>query len=336
MDRRTITNTTACSTAHVAKPAWRPETGLLLLALATCACMALFMTIGAHGHWDFVLPLRARKIATVALVAYAIGISTVLFQTATGNRILTPAIMGFDALYVLIQSCLIFLLGAHRVAALDARLLFTVQTAIMIAASGLLYRSLFSSGRRSLHQLVLAGVVLGVLFRSLSSFIQRLINPSEYAFLQDRFFASFNNPDGNLLWMSATAIGAVSLWGLRELRTCDVLLLGRDTAISLGVDHRRMVFRILVAVAILTSVSTALAGPVTFFGLLVSHLAYQLIRTHRHALLLPAAALIGVICLAGGQIVLEQAFAFGTNLRVIIDFAGGLVFILLLMRGSTR
>lgn len=307
-----------------------------MLAVTVVALLSLFMVVNANGHWDFVLPLRARKVATLVLVAYAIAVSTVLFQTATGNRILTPAIMGFDALYLLIQSILVFLLGAHQVLAADARLLFIVQVAIMVAASGLMYWVLFSTGRRGLHQLVLAGVVLGVLFHSLSAFIQRVINPSEYAFLQDRFFASFNNPDESLLLMSAVAIAATSLWGLRWLHAYDVLALGRDTAINLGVDHRRLASRILVMVAILTSVSTALVGPVTFFGLLVSHLAYALIRSHRHALLLPAAALIGMACLVGGQLVLERLFSFGTNLRVIIDFLGGLTFILLLMRGTTR
>src|SRR5580765_1595583 len=116
----------------------RPGTRILLLAVATVACVGLFMTLGVYGHWDFTLLLRARKIATLALVAYAITVSTVLFQTATGNRILTPAVMGFDALYVLIQSSLVFLLGTQRFLSIDARLLFAVQVLVMVATSALL------------------------------------------------------------------------------------------------------------------------------------------------------------------------------------------------------
>lgn len=324
--------------AHAPDGAWhkQPSTRLGLLALAAVFCMLLFMTIGVKGHWDFVLPLRARKLASLILVAYAIGVATVLFQTATNNRILTPAIMGFDALYVLIQSTLVFLLGSQQLLHANTQGLFIAQVIVMVAASGLLYKLMFSSGRHSLHQLVLTGVVLGMLFRSFSSFIQRVINPSEYAFIQDRFFASFNNPDETLLLLSALLILVTSIWGMRKLHAYDVLTLGRDTAINLGVDHKCMVSRILVIVAILTSVSTALVGPVTFFGLLVSHLAYTLVRTFRHALLLPAAFLIGVICLVGGQIVLEQLFSFDTNLRVVVDFLGGVTLIILLVRGSSR
>ncbi|MBI6854249.1 iron chelate uptake ABC transporter family permease subunit [Pseudomonas cichorii] len=314
----------------------RPGTWLLILSIAVAACCALFMTLGANGNWDFILPLRMRKLATLILVAYAIGVSTVLFQTATGNRILTPAVMGFDALYILIQTCLVFLVGAQASLALDERMLFIVQIGIMVAASALLYRTLFHAGHRSLHQLVLAGIVLGVLFRSLSSFIQRIINPNEFAYLQDRLFASFNNPDETLLLMSAATIFIASVWALRWVRACDVLSLGREPAINLGIEYHRLVMRILVVVAILTSVSTALVGPITFFGLLVSHLTYTLLPTFRHALLLPATILIGVLCLVGGQLVLERLFAFDTNLRVIIDFVGGLIFILLLMRRTSR
>ena len=59
------------------------------------------MTLGANGQWDFVLPFRGGKLAVMLLVAYAVAVSSVLFQTVTHNRILTPAIMGFDALYLL-------------------------------------------------------------------------------------------------------------------------------------------------------------------------------------------------------------------------------------------
>ena len=88
----------------------------LLVAVAATA----FMTLGAQGRWDFVLPFRGKKLLALVLVAYAIAVSTVLFQTVVNNRILTPSIMGFDALYVLIQTVLMFSLGATRVASNDS------------------------------------------------------------------------------------------------------------------------------------------------------------------------------------------------------------------------
>lgn len=313
----------------------RPRYVLLTLAGLALVCAFVFMTINARGSWSFILPFRGAKLATMLLVAYAIAVSTVLFQTVSNNRILTPSIMGFDALYILLQTGLVFF-SAGALTTLDHRLQFLVETLLMVGFAGFLFRWLFSGAVKSLHLLVLVGIVFGVLFRSLSGFMQRLIDPNAFAVLQDRFFASFNTIDTSLLGISALLVLATSLIGLRYIRELDVIALGRETAINLGVDHQKTVTIILVLVAILVSVSTALVGPVTFFGLLVASLAYQLIGSHRHALILPAAALIAAICLIGGQLVLERLFAFDTSLSIIIEFAGGITFIILLLRGAAR
>ncbi len=308
---------------------------LALAALTFLACVA-FMTIGARGRWDFVLPFRGAKLATMVLVAYAVGVSTVLFQTITNNRILTPSIMGFDALYVLVQTTLVFVLGAARVSGLDSRLLFLGEVAVMVLFSALLHRWLFSGAGRSLHLLMLTGVVFGVLFRSLSNFMQRIIDPNEFVVLQDRLFASFNSADPRMLGISALLIGGASLLGWRIKHCFDVLALGRETAMNLGVDHRRMVALILVIVAVLVSVSTALVGPVTFLGLLVASMAYRLVPGSRHILILPAAVMLGVLCLVGGQVILERLLAFNSALSIVVEFVGGLVFLTLLLRGAKR
>lgn len=306
------------------------------LALAAVVAVALFMTLGARGNWDFVLPFRGVKLAGLVLVATAIATSTVMFQTITGNRILTPTIMGFDALYMLIQTGLVFFLGAVRASALDPRLMFVVETGLMIVFAGLLYRWLFTATVRSLHLLLLVGIVFGVFFRSVSGFLQRIIDPTEFLILQDRLFASFNGIDRTLLLLAFVVVAGCCLAAWRMLPVLDVLALGREQAIALGIDHRRMVAATLVLVTLLVAVSTALVGPVAFFGLLVANLAYLVMPTARHAVLLPAAVLIAVIFLVGGQVVLERVFAFDTALSVVIEFVGGIVFILLVVRGAAR
>jgi len=312
--------------------------GLILLALlviALFACTA-FMTVGVTGGWAFVLQLRAVKLAALLLVGCAIALATVLFQTVSGNRILTPSIMGFDALYILIQTAAVFAIGASGLNLVDKRLLFLGQAALMTAFAALLYRWLFTGAVRSLHLLLLAGVVLGMLFRSISNILQRMIDPNEFVVLQDRFFASFNTVDTTLLGIAAViiALAAIAIWRMRA--TLDVLGLGRDAAIALGVPYKRTTMTVLLLVAALTSTSTALVGPVAFFGLLVANMAYALIPSHRHALTLPAAALIAVICLVGGQTVLERVFAFNTALAIIVEFLGGIVFLFMLVRGAVR
>lgn len=307
-----------------------------VLALMVAAAATAFMTLGAQGRWDFVLPFRGKKLLALVLVSYAIAVSTVLFQTVVNNRILTPSIMGFDALYVLIQTVLMFSLGATRLVGLDPRLMFLVEVAALVLFAGILFRWLFSGATRSIHLLMLVGIVFGVFFRSLSGFLQRVIDPNDFVVLQDRLFASFNTVDGSLLGLASVLIALASVVSLRLLPVYDVLALGRETAINLGVDHKRAVTVTLGVVTTLVAVSTALVGPVTFFGLLVANLAYLLLPTARHALVLPAAILIAALALVGGQVILERVFAFDTALSIIIEFVGGLFFIFLVVRGSAR
>ncbi|MEI2301651.1 iron chelate uptake ABC transporter family permease subunit [Ensifer sp. MJa1] len=313
-----------------------PSTILLACAALALVSMIAFMTLGAKGSWSFLLSFRGAKLAGMVLVAYAIAVSTVLFQTISGNRILTPSIIGFDAMYALLQTIMVFFLGAAGAVAVDPRLQFIIETAAMVGFSLLLFRALFSGASRSLHLLMLVGIILGGLFRSLSSFLQRILDPNDFVVLQDRLFASFNSVDASLLGIASVTALAVTLVLWRLSPTFDVLALGREAAIGLGVDHQRVVTLLLVLIAVLVSVSTALVGPVTFFGLLVASLAWQLTPTASHRFVLPIAVCIAITTLVGGQVILERLFAFNTALSIVIEFFGGLVFIFLLVKGSAR
>ncbi|RZJ10889.1 MAG: enterobactin ABC transporter permease [Haliea sp.] len=313
-----------------------PRARLGLLGALALASIAAFMTVGANGQWDFVLQFRGLKLAALLLVAYAIAVSTVLFQTITHNRILTPSIMGFDALYVLIQTLLIFTLGLEQTRLIDVRVKFGFEVLLMVGLAWLLFRWLFSGAVRSLHLMMLVGIVFGILFRSLTSFMVRVIDPNEFLVLQDRMFASFNTVQQQLLLVATLTVVAVSVAAWRIAHTFDVIALGRELAINLGIDYQKLVMRLLVLIAILVSVATALVGPVTFFGLLVANLAYQIMGSDRHRLVLPAAVLLGCIFLVGGQVILERVFSFNSALSVVVEFLGGLMFIALLLRKASR
>lgn len=72
------------------------------------------------ANWAFALELRATRLAALTVVGASVGVATVLFQTVSTNRILTPSIMGFDALYVLMQTALVAVLGISGFAACRA------------------------------------------------------------------------------------------------------------------------------------------------------------------------------------------------------------------------
>ncbi|WP_019181331.1 iron chelate uptake ABC transporter family permease subunit [Microbacterium yannicii] len=312
-----------------------PVAALLLLSAAALVMVALFLFTDLPGKWEYALGLRARTIAGMVIAAAAIGAATVLFQTITANRILTPGIMGFDAVFLAIQTLVAFAVGPALLVGAPPLMSWIVELVLMTGSVVLLYWWLFQRRRLDLHVIVLAGLVLGVMFRSVTGFLQRLLDPDTFAILQDLTFASFTSVDRELLLPTGllVAIALASLWPIR--RELDVLSLGESRAISLGVDHRRVVMHVIVAIAAMVAASTALVGPVTFFGLIVANLAYGAVG-HRHLRSVPASIAIGVIALVGGQLILARLLGFGTELPIVIEFVGGLFFITLVLTGRAR
>ena len=312
-------------------PGWR------LAALAGIAVVAilLYLFTDLPSKWDYALGLRGRTVTGMAIAAAAIGVATVLFQTITSNRILTPGIMGFDSVFMTIQVVTAFAIGPAILVSAPPLASWIVELTLMTGAIVLLYWWLFVRRRLDLHVIVLAGLVLGVLFRSLTSFLQRLLDPDTFAIIQNLTFASFTSIDRELLLPTGivVAVAIASLWPIRA--SLDVLSLGEAAAISLGVEHRRVVMHTVVAIAAMVAASTALVGPVTFFGLLVANLAYGAVG-HRHLRSIPASIAIGTIALVGGQLILDRALGFGTELPVVIEFVGGVFFILLVLTGRAR
>lgn len=294
----------------------------------------LFLTLDTRAGWDFILVFRGIKLVTMVTVGAAVALSTLLLQTLSANRILTPSIMGFDALFLLMQSVLVLMLGGLGYAQLAALPKFLVESLVLTLAAVLLFTLVLGSAR-DIAKVLLTGLIIGVMLRSLTGLINRVIDPSEYAILHGASFASFNQADPALAWIGAGVTAAVFLWAMSNHRALDVLALGREISVTLGLDHLRFTRRVLVAISLLVAVSTALVGPIVFFGLLVSALTYAFAGDWRHVILLPFAALCAASILILGQTLFEHVLALQSSVAIVIEAIGGAVFLLtLLMRKS--
>ena len=312
----------------------RDSTKLIILYALAALCVGLYLFHDLNGSYDYALPRRGVKVAAMAVTGIAIAYATVVFQTITQNRILTPSIMGLDSLYMLIQTLIIFFLGSTHITVVNKQVNFLLSVIAMIIFALLLYQLLFKKGNRPVYFLLLVGIIVGTFFSSISTFLQVLIDPNEFLTVQDAMFASFNNVNSDLVWLSIAVVAACITIGWRQLRIMDVISLGRDISMNLGVPYDRMVRSTLILSAVLIAVSTALVGPITFFGLIVANLSYQFIKSYKHSITITAAAGLSLILLIGGQWVVERVFTFSTTLSVVIEFAGGVYFIYLLLKES--
>lgn len=89
-----------------------PKLKIGILAAAALVLIAAFVFIDLPHTWHYALPRRLKKIAAFILTGGSIAFATVIFQTVTNNKILTPGIIGLDSLYMLIQTTIIFAFGS--------------------------------------------------------------------------------------------------------------------------------------------------------------------------------------------------------------------------------
>ena len=286
---------------------------------------------GTEGFW-LIARRRVDSIIAMVIVACCQAVATVAFQSIANNRILTPSIMGFEALYVAISTAAVYFFGATGLLQAESLAAFVIQLILMISLSLVLYAWLLTGQRANMHSMLLVGIVIGGGLGSLSTFMQRMLTPSEFDVLTARLFGSINNADPTFypVAIPLAIVGIAVIYA--HSRVLNAMSLGREVATSLGVNYQRSSITVLVFVAILMAVSTAMVGPMTFLGFLVATITYQLADTYDHRYLLPLVALMGYLTLAGAYFVLNHIFYAQGVVSIIIELVGGSIFLYVVLK----
>lgn len=303
----------------------------LLLVLAL-----VFVLVGSELDFAYVIPKRLLRLAAMVIGGACVALAALVFQTLVGNRVLTPAVMGYEAVYLLWQALALLLLGASAESRLGASGGFLAAVLLMLAYAWILHRSLMGrangAGGQDVYQLLLFGLVLSLVIATGTQLIQLRISPGEFALLESLGNTSFNRPRVETLLYAGLALLGVVLAGWRLLPVLDVLALGREQALSLGVDHERLVRRGLAGVAVLVAVSTSLIGPTAFMGLFVAHIAYALAGSSRHRFTLPLGCAVAVGLFILAQLLVEHVFNYKTTVGLLINLVCGAYFLGLTVR----
>ena len=283
---------------------------------------------------SFLPVVRRRLYAVLAMIIAAVcqSMSTVTFQSITNNRIITPSLLGFEALYTLIQTATIFFFGARALISFSGTGAFVFQVAMMVLMCLILYGWLLSGKYGNLQLMLLIGVIMGTGLRSLSTFMRRLLSPSEFDILQARLFGSVNNSDSEYFPIAIPVVIVVAVLLLAYSKKLNVVSLGKDVAASLGVRHQPSIIYPLILVSVLMSISTALVGPLTFYGFLVATLANQAAPTYDHRYRFPMALVIAFLVITGSYFLMYHVFSAQGVVSVIIELFGGITFLIVVLK----
>ncbi len=283
---------------------------------------------------SFIPVVKRRMVAIIAMIIAALcqSLSTVAFQSTTNNRIITPSLLGFEALYSTIHTSTMFFFGARAFISLTNIQSYVFQVIAMVAMCLILYGWLLSGKYGNLQLMLLVGVIMGTGLRSLSSFMRRLLSPSEFDVLQARLFGSVNNADSSYFVVAIPLVVISTILIMAHSKKLNVLSLGKDVCTSLGVNHKFSTIYILILVSVLMSVSTALVGSLTFFGFLVATLSYQFAPTYDHRYLFPMALAMGFLVLTASYFFMNHIFNAQGVVSIIIEMFGGITFLIVILR----
>jgi iron complex transport system permease protein len=319
--------------------------GVLTLALLTVAALSLFVgsaglspravarALAGQAGADSVesvvtLQLRLPRVVAAALAGGALAVAGVAFQGLTRNPLAEPAVLGVSsgaAFGVVLAQ--IFGLGLSVLQALGVAV-FAFAGALL--AAGAVYLIARVPGGLSIQTLLLAGVIVGIFFTSAITVLISIVD--------------FNRLGGVVHWLlgnlapippaSLALFALLALAGfwliLRSARELNLLALGEEAAMQLGVNAARLKRRVFVAAALLTGTVVAFTGPIGFVGLVVPHMLRGVLGQDNRLLVPTALVAGGIFLLAADTLARNVVAPAELSVGVITSFCGAPFFVYLL------
>ncbi len=284
--------------------------------------------------FDYAMLIRSPKLIAMAIAAFCIGTASIVFQSIIRNRIVTPCLLGMNSLYILIHTSIVFILGGTSMFAANKYVSFLVDIILMGVLGTIIYGTLFRKTKYNILYVLLAGTVLATFFTSVSNTMTRTMDPNEYDKLLTELVAGFDHVNSELIYMCLGFIVLTIIIFWRDIKLLDVITLGKNQAINLGVDYDKTISRLLIGATFFITIATALVGPISFLGLIIANLSREFFKTYKHSYLMLGSFLMGAIVLFGGQTLIEHVFGFGTQISVFINLFGGLYFLYLVLKNK--
>lgn len=248
--------------------------------------------------WEYIiLENRLPQTLTAILCGASLSVCGLMLQTAFRNPLAGPDVFGISSGAGLGVALVMLLLGGTV-----STSIFTVSgflailTAAFVGAIAVTALILFLSTMvRNSVLLLIVGIMVGYVSSSAVS----LLN----------FFASEEGVKSYMVWgmgnFGGVSMNHIPLFSILCLigiiasfllvKPLNILLLGPQYAESLGISTRQIRNILLVVVGLLTAITTAFCGPISFIGLAIPHIARLLFRTENHQILLPGTVLSGAV-----------------------------------------
>lgn len=256
--------------------------------------------------YNIVWQIRLPRILAAVILGGALSVSGFLLQTFFGNPIAGPYVLGISSGSKLVVSLvMVFLLGRSIIIS-AAGMIVAAFVGAMISMGFVL---LVSRKVERMSMLVVSGVMIGYICSAITDFVVTFADDSNIVNLHNWSLGSFSGMTWNNVAVMGVVVGIAVLITFFMSKPIGAYQLGEVYAQNLGVNIK--VFRILLILisSVLSACVTAFAGPVSFVGIAVPHLAKSLLKTAKPILVIPACFLGGAVFCLFCDLIARTVFA---------------------------
>jgi len=269
-----------------------------------------------QAYREILLNYRLPKVITAILAGTALSVAGLLMQTLFRNPLAGPDVLGINAGAGLGVALITMLASGTGGMLLGMGSWGLVAAAIIGAAAVLLLVLLTSIRVPDLVSLLIVGMMFGYIGGALTSVFQNISNPDTLKVFIVWTFGSLSAVSWSMMPALLLVVGLGLALSCLLIKSLNVLLIGEHYAKGLGVSVIRIRFLLILATALLAGGVTAFAGPVTFIGVTVPHIARGLFKSWDHRIILPASILCGSCLLLLCDIVTQLPGLGGNTLPI--------------------
>lgn len=288
-----------------------------------------------QSAFNKIISRRTIHVFAMVIAGILIAFASLSFQTVTNNRLITPSMIGFDAIFIATQTMLVFIFGSTGKFFSNSYYNFIISTVVMLVITLTLYSLVLKKNKNQIFVLLLVGIVISTLVRSITQFLQRIMNPQALDSALSASLVSISNINTSIILLAAPLMIVLIVLFFKERRNYDTMGLGEDNAINLGLNYYFKTNQTMVYIAISMAIATALIGPITFLGLLAVNLAREMFKTYKHQTIMIASACLAIIFLVFGQLIIEE-LKIKVPVTEFINLVGGSYMIYLIWRGNNN
>ena len=299
---------------------------LMVISFLTFTTIYLFVKNNIFVN-DYIFQNKIENILVILVVGVAVGLATVIFQSTMNTKLISPSIMGYDSIRAFIQVMIVLLFSSSSILISNVYLNFLINIIVVFVFSLLLMKVIKKQKKINILILVLIGTLFGGFLSSLTNFVQMVMDPNEFMFLQTVNLTSLNSANTKILLLSVILVVTVCVMTFKRTSILDIINMQEDVAVNLGLDYRKEIKILFLIASVAIVISSALIGPIIFLGFLSITISRNVLKKENTSKLLLTTILTAVNLLFFAFLINDFVFNFNVPLSAIIDFAGGIVFI---------